>query len=144
MAMWKITVAPIGQPDAWDVFLRLGLIAIGYPDHADDQSPVREFKDDIEVGDWVVAHLPASRSGQPHLAVGLGRVRGPYQEETDPERPKREGWQRRIRRQRSVEWLSSEHIRMPELLRGYARHTVASLLPEVEWEILLRYGISPG
>lgn len=78
--MWMITLKPIGTVDAWQTCLSSGAVRIGWSSrHLDDEPPVRRFRE-IEIGDWVVAHVPESQGGAAATALGVGRIEGPYEE----------------------------------------------------------------
>lgn len=137
MSMWKVIIAPVEDVSAWDNFKELGIIAIGWCCRSmDKEKPVLEFRK-IKPGDWIVAHLPADRSGQTFLAVGIGKVVSDY-EEVIPN-PSEE-WEGSFRRQFKVNWISTQQIRLPDLFRmcNY-RTTVCRLKDDVAKAILQRY-----
>ncbi len=134
MTMWRVTVAPIENLNAWKSFVNQGIIGIGWPsrEFETDQSVV-QFKQ-IQIGDWIVAHVPASHGGGPTIALGIGRVVGPYQEINQSDLHPADNWSGRFRRQYPVKWRLAEH-----LLRGILKvwlPTVRKLSPEQEEQVL--------
>lgn len=149
MAIYKVIVAPLEEPDAWPRFREQGIVAIGYPERRDDQEPVRTFRR-IKAGDWVVAHLPAKRvgaelarrcGGDTFVIVGAGTVTRGYRVETDKEKLKAEGWNRPFRRQLSIDWQSASPERAPELGRGRAHRVVILLPDDLGAKILRKLGV---
>jgi len=142
MAMWKVIVKPSANPHAWEMLFRDGgFVAIGFRGR-DDDSSVAHFRDQVRVGNWVLAHLPRDISGAPHLAVGLGKVAGPY-EERAPEANQK--WNGPLMRRRDVEWVSTERRTMPPSLRhSNYRKTVAKLTSEQERDVLSDYRLRGG
>jgi len=134
MAMWKIIVKPIETPHAWEMLFRDGgFVAIGFPGRDDDVS-VKRFRDQIQIGDWVLAHLPKTVSGTAHLAVGLGKVTGPHNE--GPPAPG-EKWNGQFMRRRAVEWVRKGSWVMPPSVRASNyRRTVVKLTPAQERDVL--------
>ena len=140
MAMWKVIVSPDENENAWEDFVRRGIIGIGWCNpRQDDRAPVQQFVR-MRRGDWVVAHLSGKRSGVTFLAVGVGRLTSDYHEveTTDPQE-----WNGPFRRQFTVDWVSTDRRRMPDLFRtcNY-RITVCLLSDEVEVEVMRRFGIA--
>ena len=134
MSMWKIIVKPIETPHAWEMLFRDGgFVAIGFP-NADDDPSVKRFKCEIQVGDWVLAHLPKSVGGVAHLAVGLGKVAGEH-EELAPAASS--GWNGPLMRRREVKWIRKDPRPMPSSIRkSNYRRTVVKLTPEQERDVL--------
>lgn len=143
--MWKITVAPVEDVNAWESFREQGIIGIGWCGHGpgyDSNPAVVAFRDEIRVGDWVIAHLPRKRSGQSFLVVGLGRITGNCAIVLRSALPSGDGWTGNFRRQRSVDWLSTIPHRMPAELSRCYRITVCRLGDVPARRVLHRYGVN--
>jgi len=141
MTMWRVTVKPSENVNAWTTYVQQGIIAIGWPKRSDDDAPqVLRFQE-IQKGDWVVAHVPEERGGGPCLALGVGCVLGPYHEVRRSELPPGDMWNGDFRRQYKVEWTIGPRSLRPIL--DYYRGTVHRLEPEEEAAILRSYGLPP-
>ena len=139
MTMWKVIVSPEENENAWEDFSRQGIVGIGWCNpREDDKLPVQQFMR-MRRGDWVVAHLSSKRSGETFLAVGIGRLTSDYHE-VAPNNPVE--WDGHFRRQFTVDWVSTQQMRMPDLFRACNyRITVCPLSDEVAAEVMQRYGL---
>jgi len=142
MTMWKVTIAPSENlAGAWHTFHMQNLVCIGWPrrqwDHNDN---VIRFQQ-INVGDWVVAHVPKIAGGDNCLARGLGQITGPYHEITQIQIPQGDGWIGAFRRQFPVKWTLADHSLRGILNPNQFRKTVVQLSSVQEIEILRHYGI---
>jgi hypothetical protein len=73
------------------------------------------------------------------MALGVGKVVGPYYEIPKTKLPPDDQWSGQFRRQYPVEWTFGEHS-LREILKIY-RPTVRELSSEQEQAILKLYGI---
>jgi hypothetical protein len=139
MTMWKVTVAPDENLDAWQTYVQQGIIAIGWPERRyDSESQVVRFRQ-ISRGDWVVAHVPPSHGGAPATAKGIGQVIGDYYEVKRSELPAGDGWSGAFRRQYRVRWTLGDKPLRGILNSGHFRQSCILLPDELERRILEPY-----
>lgn len=141
MATWLVTIKPKHAPEAWPLCTSQGVVLIGWGERRLDDDPVvRRFRQ-IELGDWIVAHVPESHGGGAATALGIGRVIGPYQEvpRLNPPagRPPGLFW-----RQYAVEWTLGRFDL--NLVKVGMRHSVLRLKSAAEGLILRGYGLDGG
>lgn len=140
MTMWKVIVSPEENRNAWDDFLRQGIIGIGWCNpREDNHQSVQNFMK-IKKGDMVVAHLSSKRSGITYLAVGIGRITSDYHEVVVNNPIE---WDGSFRRQFNIDWITAERIRLPNHFRtcNY-RMAVSSLDDGVALDIMNIYGLT--
>lgn len=141
MTMWKVTVKPDEDVHAWNSFVQQRIVGIGWPDSKyDSQKPVVMFQT-IQVGDWVVAHVPPSHGGANALAKAVGKVMGEYEQFPRSEMPNSDGWTGAFRRQFPIRWTIWD-VSLRGILNSYEfRNTVVKLSPIQERTILDLYGL---
>ena len=138
MTMWKVTVCPDENANAWQSFLDEGIIAIGYPG-SEEKQVVKKFSS-IQEGDLVVAHLSSKRNHVTKTAAGVGRVMGEYRVVKDlPANV----WSDGPRRQLDVQWLATRDIKLEIVLgcRSVYGPTVVKLSDELAAQVLAAYGL---
>lgn len=140
MTMWRVTVRPIENKQAWQTYAQQGIIAIGWPGRVDDDAPqVRRFRD-IKQGDWVVAHVPAEYGGGDCMSLGVGRIVSGYHEVGKSELPAGDKWDGEFRRQYRVEWVFGRvSLRS---VTDYYRGTVHRLTCLQERQVCQLFGIA--
>lgn len=139
MCMWRVSVKPTEDVNAWKRCKEQEIIAIGWPDD-DSAQQVRRFEE-IAEGDLVVAHVPESHGGGPARICGIGVVTQPSCKVSRAELPPGDEWSADCRRQCKVDWLSFEEHSMPSGQVNDWRGTVRRMKPEQVRAILRAYGI---
>ncbi len=138
--MFRITIAPDEDKNAWTTCREQGIICIGWPSRDGDyEPPVMRFHQ-IQPGDLVVAHVPESHGGGPCTAMGIGRVTGAYTEIQRQDLPPGDTWTGAFRRQYPVEWISLQRQPLRNVAASF-RGTVKELTPGEEAAVRQLYGI---
>lgn len=136
--MYRVSIKPGEDENAWQMCKEQGVICIGWP-HDDKASQVRRFQD-IREGDWVVAHVPESHGGGPGMMCGIGVVTKACYEVRQEDLPSGDMWSGAIRRQCDVDW---KNLGKHDLRRqiNYWRGTVHQLKPEHVAVVRRVYGL---